>query len=77
MRSTNPREVGFIFREYARRIHTKAVPSDPNFIRISVACGKVRLLLKESFRTTFSNFVILTDRGVVRTELPFLHPLLL
>jgi farnesyl-diphosphate farnesyltransferase len=42
MRATNPREVGLIFREYARRIHTKAIPSDPNFIRVSVACGKVR-----------------------------------
>jgi farnesyl-diphosphate farnesyltransferase len=42
MRSKNPREVGLIFREHARRIHAKAVPSDPNFIRISVACGKVR-----------------------------------
>ncbi|KAF8812802.1 farnesyl-diphosphate farnesyltransferase [Phlegmacium glaucopus] len=41
MRSTNPREVGLIFREYARRIHAKAVPTDPSFIRISVACGKI------------------------------------
>jgi farnesyl-diphosphate farnesyltransferase len=41
MRSTNPREVGLIFREYARKIHAKAIPSDPNFIRISVACGKI------------------------------------
>ncbi|KIM39543.1 hypothetical protein M413DRAFT_447022 [Hebeloma cylindrosporum] len=41
MRSTNPREVGLIFREYARRIHNKANPADPNFIRISVACGKI------------------------------------
>lgn len=42
MRATNPREVGLIFREYARKIHAKALPSDPNFIRISIACGKVR-----------------------------------
>jgi len=41
MRATNPREVGLIFREYARKIHAKASPSDPSFIRISVACGKV------------------------------------
>lgn len=41
MRSTNPRDVGLIFRDYARKIHAKAVPSDPNFIRLSIACGKV------------------------------------
>ncbi|KAL0954204.1 hypothetical protein HGRIS_005332 [Hohenbuehelia grisea] len=41
MRSTNPREVAYIFRDYARRIHAKAVPADPNFLRISVACGKI------------------------------------
>jgi farnesyl-diphosphate farnesyltransferase len=41
MLSTNPREVGLIFRDYARKIHAKAVPTDPSFIRISVACGKI------------------------------------
>ncbi|KAJ7093059.1 farnesyl-diphosphate farnesyltransferase [Mycena epipterygia] len=41
MRSTNPREVSLIFREYARKIHARAVPADPNFIRLSVACGKI------------------------------------
>ncbi|KAJ7652165.1 farnesyl-diphosphate farnesyltransferase [Mycena polygramma] len=41
MRSTNPREVSFIFREYVRKIHARAVPADPNFIRLSVACGKI------------------------------------
>ncbi|KAJ7035080.1 squalene synthase [Mycena alexandri] len=41
MRSTNPREVSLIFREYARRIHARASPRDPSFIGISVACGKI------------------------------------
>ncbi|KAJ7606945.1 squalene synthase [Mycena polygramma] len=41
MRSTNLREVSSIFREYARKIHARAVPADPNFIRLSVACGKI------------------------------------
>ncbi|KAF8991077.1 hypothetical protein BDQ17DRAFT_1547000 [Cyathus striatus] len=41
MRSTNPREVGLIFRDYARRIHAKADPTDPSFLKISVACGKI------------------------------------
>lgn len=42
MRSTNPRDVAYIFRDYARKIHSKAVPGDPSFLQISVACGKVR-----------------------------------
>ncbi|KAG5644248.1 hypothetical protein DXG03_008786 [Asterophora parasitica] len=41
MRSTNPREVAIIFCEYARTIHAKAVPTDPNYLRISIACGKI------------------------------------
>ncbi|KAF8584247.1 farnesyl-diphosphate farnesyltransferase [Ramaria rubella] len=41
MRSTNPREVAHIFQTYARKIHAKAVTSDPNFIAICVACGKI------------------------------------
>ncbi|KAL0577634.1 bifunctional farnesyl-diphosphate farnesyltransferase/squalene synthase [Marasmius crinis-equi] len=41
MRSTNPREVSEIFRSYCRKIHSRASTADPNFLRISVACGKV------------------------------------
>lgn len=41
MRSTNPRDVAYIFRDYARKIHAKALPADPNFLRVSVACGKI------------------------------------
>lgn len=31
-----------VFRDYARRIHKKNDPRDPNFLNISIACGKVR-----------------------------------
>ncbi|KAK7041460.1 bifunctional farnesyl-diphosphate farnesyltransferase/squalene synthase [Paramarasmius palmivorus] len=41
MKSTNPRDVAEIFRTYCRKIHSQSSPADPNFIRISVACGKV------------------------------------
>jgi farnesyl-diphosphate farnesyltransferase len=44
MRSTNPRDVAYIFRDFSRQIHAKSVPADPNFLRISVACGKVRVM---------------------------------
>ncbi|PPQ80435.1 hypothetical protein CVT24_001019 [Panaeolus cyanescens] len=49
MRSTNPREVGLIFRDYARRIHAKAVPSDPNFLKIGIACGKIEQWCEHSY----------------------------
>ncbi|KAJ2925058.1 hypothetical protein H1R20_g12030, partial [Candolleomyces eurysporus] len=57
MKSTNPREVGLIFRTYARRIHAKAVPSDPNFLRISVACGKI----EQWFEHNYPSFVKIVD----------------
>lgn len=41
MRSTNARDASYMFRDYARAIHAKASPSDPYFLRIAVACGKV------------------------------------
>jgi farnesyl-diphosphate farnesyltransferase len=43
MSCTNPRDVAYLFRDYARKIHLKASPLDPNFLRISIACGKVSL----------------------------------
>ncbi|KAF9067999.1 squalene synthase [Rhodocollybia butyracea] len=49
MRSTNPRDVAEIFRTYTRKIHAKAVPEDPNFLRISVACGKVEQWCEHNF----------------------------
>lgn len=66
MRSTNPRDVAYMFRDYARIIHRKAVPEDPNFIALSVACGKVRLLSLSRSICPLSP----TDRDVVRTLLP-------
>jgi len=41
MRSTNPRDVALIFKEHARSIHAQTSPSDPSFLRISVACSKI------------------------------------
>ena len=54
MKSTNPRDVAFLFREYCRKIHVRAVPEDPNFIRLSVACGKVRLVPLPPFLSSLS-----------------------
>ena len=42
MQSTqNLQKVCEIFRQYARKIHKKNTPRDPNFLKISIACGKV------------------------------------
>ena len=37
----NLRSVCDIFKKYLRVIHAKNTPKDPNFLKISVACGKV------------------------------------
>jgi hypothetical protein len=71
MRSTNPREVALIFRDYARQIHHKAKPQDPNFLRISVMCSKV-ISPTRFVGPVRGNSRCPLDRGVVRAKLPFL-----
>lgn len=39
--SQNLKTVSEIFLRYVRRIHKKNKPTDPNFLQISMACGKV------------------------------------
>ncbi|ORY28634.1 isoprenoid synthase domain-containing protein [Naematelia encephala] len=41
LRAVNPRDVSFMFRDFARSIHSKVVPEDPNMLRLSVACAKI------------------------------------
>ena len=41
MRSKNPRDVAYIFREYAQKIHARCTPDDPSFIKIAAVCGRV------------------------------------
>ena len=43
MKSTNPRDAAYIFRDYARRIHVKSDPKDPSFLKLAVSCGHVSL----------------------------------
>ncbi|KZP01399.1 squalene synthase [Calocera viscosa TUFC12733] len=40
-KATNPRDVAYVFRDYAREIHAKSLPQDPNYLKFSVACGKI------------------------------------
>ena len=39
--SQNLQSVCEVFQKYVRRIHKKNTPKDPNFLQISIACGKV------------------------------------
>jgi hypothetical protein len=41
MRSVNPRDVSYIFRDYARNIHRKVHKEDPNLLKLSIVCAKV------------------------------------
>ena len=41
MALTNLRDTAYIFRDYARGIHSKAIPSNPNFIRIVITYSKI------------------------------------
>ena len=38
-----------VFRKYVRRIHKKNIPQDPNFLKISIACGKIEQFIETIF----------------------------
>jgi farnesyl-diphosphate farnesyltransferase len=38
-----------VFRRHVRKIHKKNVPQDPNFLKISIACGKVEQFIESIF----------------------------
>ncbi|KAH9825633.1 putative squalene synthase [Teratosphaeria destructans] len=40
-----------IFRKYARKIHKRNKPSDPHFLDISIACGKIERFIETIFPT--------------------------
>lgn len=42
--SQNLRSVCDIFNKYAKRIHKKNSPKDPNFLQISIACARVGII---------------------------------
>jgi farnesyl-diphosphate farnesyltransferase len=47
--STNLRGVCEIFLRYTREIHRKSTPKDPNFLKISAACGKIEQFVESIF----------------------------
>jgi len=51
MKSVNPRDVAYVFRDYARRIHSKVARDDPNLLKLSVACGKIEQWTEHHYPT--------------------------
>jgi len=49
MKATNPRDVAYIFRDYARKIHAKCDPKDPNFLKVSISCGHIEMWCELSY----------------------------
>lgn len=47
--SQNLKMVCEVFRRYVRRIHMKNTPRDPNFLKISIACGKIEQFIESIF----------------------------
>lgn len=41
MKSTNPREVAYILRDFCRKIHARSSPKDPSFMALSLTCGQI------------------------------------
>ena len=54
------------FKRYLRRIHQRNNPHDPNFLKISIACGKVSVLGHERSHTLTS----CTDGAIYRDHFP-------
>ncbi|EKM50063.1 uncharacterized protein PHACADRAFT_264568 [Phanerochaete carnosa HHB-10118-sp] len=63
MRSKNPRDVAYIFREYAQRIHAKCTPDDPSFIKIAAACGRIEKWCEDQY----PSFVQMSQAGKSQT----------
>jgi len=49
--SQNLRIVCDVFKKYAKRIHKKNTPKDPNFLQISIACGKIEQFIESIYPT--------------------------
>lgn len=64
------------FLKYARKIHKKNNPMDPNFLKISVACAKVNLttLTHEALKTCELKQNKQPDRTIHRNHIPHTRP---
>ncbi|KAB8298867.1 hypothetical protein EYC80_001027 [Monilinia laxa] len=61
--SQNLRTVCEIFKRYARRIHKKNSPKDPNFLKISIACGKIEQFIESIFPSQDPKAIAIQQAG--------------
>ncbi|KAI9840935.1 MAG: bifunctional farnesyl-diphosphate farnesyltransferase/squalene synthase [Sclerophora amabilis] len=61
--SQNLRVVCGSFRRHIRKIHAKNTPSDPNFMSINIACGKVEQFIESIFPSQTPKMVALEQTG--------------
>ena len=54
-----------VFKKYAKRIHKKNTPKDPNFLQISMACAKVKY-----YPLLWLPCLTFTDRTIHRINIP-------
>ncbi|KAI9797057.1 MAG: bifunctional farnesyl-diphosphate farnesyltransferase/squalene synthase [Piccolia ochrophora] len=52
-----------IFREYARSIHKKNTPQDPNYLEISISCGKIEQFIESIFPSQDPQAIALEQTG--------------
>lgn len=63
----NLRLVCEVFRDHVRQIHKKNVPQDPNFLKISIACGKIEQFIESIFPSQRPEDVIRSKPGELKT----------
>ena len=58
MKAVNPRDVAYVFQNYARSIHQKVNNADPNMLKLSIACAKVSPACRSLSRSIHSYFFV-------------------
>jgi len=57
--ATNPRDVAYLFRDFARAIHKKLMPADPNYVKVSVMCGRIEQWCEHHY----PSFILMMSQG--------------
>jgi len=63
----NLKLVAEVFRDHVRQIHKKNVPQDPNFLKISIACGKIEQFIESIFPSQRPEDIIRSKTGEPKT----------
>jgi farnesyl-diphosphate farnesyltransferase len=56
-----------VFRRHVRKIHRKNVPQDPNFMKISIACGRIEQFIESIFPSQRPEDVVRSQPGELKT----------